>query len=204
MGCQWIADTVPTIKGIRDRKKKRKRILTVISIFRKGVFDMKKSLAVLLAGILCAGVVTGCSNVSMKGWETYDIEGQMTFQYDPSWKAYPDTEYGQMTFIIDEFSGGAMTFHLYEKRDNETVAETIQWFLDENKENDQAKKSWPKKIGGKTAVVLESTIENNHTYLVALNEDYWLNVTTMVEDGTGKRQLEQEMDQVLDSIRFTK
>ena len=85
-----------------------------------------------------------------------------------------------------------------------THLETIQWFLDENKENDQAKKSWPKKIGGKTAVVLESTIENNHTYLVALNEDYWLNVTTMVEDGTGKRQLEQEMDQVLDSIRFTK
>ncbi|WP_069988553.1 hypothetical protein [Massilioclostridium coli] len=166
---------------------------------------MKKILMAMVAGILSACMVTGCSTVDTKGWETYNIGDKVHFQLDPSWDIDEDKENNWIDCYIETTNNfGQLSIFLKEKLEWESVGGTIQLSLQSFQDSDgEYKKGWPVEIGGKTAFHIETTEYDCHRYTIALDDQFWVDVITMTEEGTGQEEVKEIIDQVLDSIRFS-
>lgn len=165
---------------------------------------MKKVLMAMVAGILSACMVTGCSVGNTSGWQTYNIGDKVRLQVDPSWDIYEDEEYDSVDFFIEAMGTyGEVEIYLNENFEGQSVTETIQFVLDSVKMDETYEKAWPVKIGGKTAFHLEGDEYNYNRYIIALDNESWVNITTSVDDGPGEDEVEETIGQVLDTIRFS-
>lgn len=166
---------------------------------------MKKFLMAMAAGILSACIISGCSTVTTNGWQTYNIGDKVHLQLDPSWDI---DEYEENNWIeccietTDNF--GRFSIFLKEKLEEKSVGETVQLSLQSFKDSDEKyKKGSPIEIGGKTAFHIETTEYDCHRYTIALDDQFWVDVITMTEEGIGQDEVKEIINQVLDTIRFS-
>lgn len=178
---------------------------------------MKKSLAVLLAGILCAGVVTGCSTVDIKGWQEQTVGDTVRFSTPSDWETevFQFAELDSVRCYLEQGDSYCeVTIESYQPASPSDVESYYQTTIDSEKESlhtiGSLQKGWPKQIGGKTAFHTQikaymggSSVENEINIYYLMSGNTGLSIRTTVPQWENQKELEQTVDQILQTITFS-
>ena len=178
---------------------------------------MKKILAVLLAGILCAGMVTGCSTVDTKGWQEQTVGDTVRFSTPSDWET-EEFQFAELDSVRCYLEQGdsycEVTIESYQPTSPSDVESYYQTTIDSEKESlhtiGSLQKGWPKQIGGKTAFHTQmkaymggSSVENEINIYYLMSGNTGLSIRTTVPQWENQKELEQTVDQILQTITFS-
>lgn len=179
---------------------------------------MKKTLAILLAGTLCAGMITGCSKVDTNGWQEQTVGDAVHFSIPDGWET-EENQFAELDIVScypeqwDSYC--EVTIESYQPDSPSEVESYFQTTIDNEKESGlymvgNLQKGCPKKIGGKTAFHTQmksyingSSLESEINTYYLMSGNTGLSIRTTVSQGENQKELEQTVEDILETITFS-
>ena len=178
---------------------------------------MKKILMAMVAGILSACMVTGCSTVDTKGWQEQTVGDTVRFSTPSDWETeefqFAELDSGRC-YLEQGDSYCEVTIESYQPTSPSDVESYYQTTNDSEKESLHTivslQKGWPKQSGGKTAFHTQmkaymggSSVENEINIYYLMSGNTGLSIRTTVPQWENQKELEQTVDQILQTITFS-